>query len=227
MPESIRAREKRIAAASYSSSTPSETITGAIGLPNDVAGLVIVDVGSGASSMVRDLRARGAEAYGVDPGYKNVDALLRTAGRYIRGLGVNYGADALKVRLQALAEFQADFRRNKGHYKTALAGDLPFKDDSVDIVYSELAISHFLIREDREVFMGAVDEGLRVLKPAESGIAAVRRSLVLHPWRSPQAWTPAAHENGNALEASLRARSIPFFVEPVEGGSPRLRIVKP
>src|SRR5690242_18636897 len=98
MAESIRAREKRIAAASYSSSTPAETITGAIGLPNDVAGLVIVDVGSGASSMVRDLRARGAEAYGVDPGYRNVDALVRTAGRYIRGFGVNYGADAVKVR---------------------------------------------------------------------------------------------------------------------------------
>lgn len=226
MPGNLRAREKEIAEASHTSSVPLDVLQDVIALPEDVSGLVVYDVGSGTSSAVSELRKRGVQAYGIDPGYRNVSRLLSSARKYAMRLGQT--RDYQRAQLAAMEAFRQDYQRNRDRYKAAFAGDLPFEDNSGDIVFSELAISHFLVR-DRDVLFQAVDEGLRVLKPREEGVAKERRSLVLHPWKPPYL-KPDQLQNAQALEASLRARGIPFTIEAIRNvpeASPRLRIIKP
>ncbi len=62
MPETFRAKERRIAEESFSSAAPYDQVAFIMGLPEDVAGLRIVDIGSGASTAVAELNKKGAIA---------------------------------------------------------------------------------------------------------------------------------------------------------------------
>jgi len=226
MPETLRAREKGLADGSFSTAASYERVADIMGLPDDVAGLRIVDIGSGASNAVAKLNERGAIASGIDPGYFRVNRLVRSAQREVRK-AQHSNPRKFRADMAALQEFERDQQRHRERYIGGYAGQLPFEDSSVDIAYSVLAVSIFLA-DDREVMFGAVDEALRVLKPAEEGVPKERRSVILQPWLS-RFWESRTRiQNAAALETSLRERGIPFFVESIDPQvSPRLRIVKP
>jgi hypothetical protein len=226
MPEPVSSKERKIATTSFGSATPYEVLAPVIGFPQDVRRLTIIDVGSGASSAVVELRRRGARGFGVDPGYRDVRRLIKSTEEYIR-TNARVNPFAANLRRAALQAFKGDHQRNRERYKPAFAGNMPFEDSSADIVYSLLCLTYFL-SEDRDVFFGAVDEGLRVLKPIGDE-PKERRSMVLHPWLGGRSaiWNDTKIQNALSLVESLRERGIPYFVESVSGGSPRLRIVKP
>jgi SAM-dependent methyltransferase len=219
-------REKSLADGSFSTAASYQRLAAIMGLPEDVAGLRIVDIGSGASNAVARLNERGAIASGVDPGYFRINRLLRSAQREV-SKSKQTNPRRFRADIAALEEFERDQRINGDRYIAGYAGELPFDDNSIDIVYSQLAISVFLA-DDREVMFKAVDEALRVLKPTEDGVPNVRRSVILQPWIS-RFWESRARiANATALQASLSERGIPFFVEQIDPQvSPRIRIVKP
>lgn len=219
-------REKSIADGSFSTAAPLERLAAIIGLPEDVAGLRIVDIGSGASNAVARLNERGAIATGIDPGYFRVNRLVRSAQREV-DKAKQLNPKRYRADMTALQEFEKDHRMNGNRYIAGYAGELPFDDNSVDIAFSQLAVSVFLA-DDREVMFKAVDEALRVLKPAEDAIPKERRSVILQPWLSPFWESKIRVANARALEVSLRERGIPYFVEQIDPQvSPRIRIVKP
>jgi SAM-dependent methyltransferase len=220
-------REKSIAETSFSSASPHDQVAFIMGLPEDVSGLTIVDIGAGTSTAVAELNKRGAAAVGADPGYLAINRLVRSTEKYLKGKQREGDIAGFRRGSTVLEAFRADYQRNRNRYIGAYAGALPFEDNSVDIAYSMLAVSHFL-SVDRDVLFGAVDEALRVLKPADSSVPAERRSIILQPWFSRSAEVPPAkRHNSLALEASLTERGIPFSVESIAGVSPRIRIVKP
>lgn len=98
-------------------------------------------------------------------------------------------------------EFLSSVSTAGSPYVAALAGALPFSDDTFDMCYSLQCVSQFLV-EDPEVFMTAVLEGIRVLKPG-----AV---LQLHPWlRHPsEGNTPAWRESAYRLHRYLQENQI-------------------
>lgn len=219
--------EQVLAQRTFSSSAPYRTVREVLGLPEDVKGLRIVDVGAGASDAVAGLNEDGAEAFGVDPGFDNSRKLARSAEQYLRANSSPRDREYFEPRWEALQKFLQDVRRNRNKYLVGYAGSLPFEDSSVDIVYSLLAVSFFLSM-DRALLLQAVQEGLRVLKPAEYGVPKERRSLILQPWLAvDRDANRIQRDNSLSLETTLYHRNIPYFIEPVSGASPRLRIVKP
>lgn len=117
------------------------------------------------------LRKRGAQAFSVDYKYSDLKDLRKSVNRYLASSGD-------KVYVKKSRETQNRFfghiqnRRNTS-YAAALAGALPFPDNSFDLCFSLQCMSKFLV-EDPNVFMGAVKEALRVLKPGGQ--------LKMQPW---------------------------------------------
>lgn len=226
MPEALDAKERQIADQSFSSAAPYEQVAAIIGLPDDVRGLTIVDIGAGASSSVAELNRRGAVATAIDPAYARVNRLVRSVQKYLKPDQVG-NPSKFRRQTASLQEFEKDFQRNRDRYLAGFAGELPFNDNSIDIVYSQLAVSFFL-GGDRDVLTRAVNEALRVLKPAEEGIPKEKRSIIFQPWINPRTIDNRRQPNMRAVEASLRDRGISFFIETIDPQiSPRIRIVKP
>jgi SAM-dependent methyltransferase len=127
----------------------------------------------------------------------------------------------VRKQRQARDAFFGNLGRHSENYIGALAGELPFQDDTFDFAFSLQTISFFLIR-DREVFMHSVNEALRVLKPGGE--------LQLQPWPgNPMVpWPKINNENAGALVRDLRSRGIRYAVKPTTPmTSPVLRVVKP
>lgn len=105
----------------------------------------------------------------------------------------------------------------------ALAGALPFPDQTFDFCFSLQAITTFL-SHDREVFLSAINECLRVLKSGGQ--------VQFHPWligsSNARAWSRVQRDNAAVILHDLRRRAILCYVEQLGPPlSPRLRIIKP
>lgn len=145
----------------------------AIGLPNDVSGLRVLDIGSGASTVVEGLSRKGAQAYGIDPIYTSKGQIFASYQRSIKK--GNTDPDFASSLERSVEKFIAN-RLRSGRYIAASATDLPFRDSSIDLIYSHQCLSAFLIR-DRGVFLRAIEEAMRVLKSGGQ--------LRIHPWYLP------------------------------------------
>jgi|GEM_PF-7013321 len=168
-------REKRTVAR-YTSSMSAESVMSAAGLPQDPAGMKILDIGAGWSDAVAWLCEMGAHAFALDPLYRpgvDSDEFYRRSEelreeRLIERYGLQLGraySNSLKDSNRAAREITIrDRKEHPARYVPGYAGALPFRDGCFDLVFSINCITHGL-DEDYGVFMRAVAEALRVLKP--------------------------------------------------------------
>lgn len=215
--------------------------------PKEVKGLTIVNIGAGLSTGVLELQKRGANAIAVDYAYTDLDELEKTIGlsAIIKGLAIlpeltekgEFKAGPIKLTGKAFADemrdafiAQKEFREAQegGTIKAvaALAGRLPFPDNSVDVCFSVNCITE-LAGRNRGVFIGAVVEALRVLKPGGN--------LQLLIWNS-ELDSPVEKQDKKALLTYLKENKIPFRVERTDPSGEidkdippilRLKVIKP
>ncbi len=246
MNERLR-RETTIATRSQSTPADWETVCSVIKFPEDLEGKIILDICSGASNVVAILNHRGVKACGIDFKYDDMKSLRRRINRDLTDFN-GFKAIFLDKDLRHLAllyillcgehpatmetfkEFSRKGRKTKecffndvsrnGSYIAATAGDLPFQDNSIDFCFSVSGITSFLIK-DEEIFINAVDEAIRVLKPG--------CQLQLY------AWGETPHSSKRSLEKIetsqmlldyLSDNNVPFAIEESSLG-PRLSITKP
>ena len=134
-----------------------------IQFPEKRGGLVMVDVGAGVSESTAILASQGAISIAVDPRYRDINELILNAKEH---LVPDFSGFSQEEEDKCFERFRQDFKskkRRRGHYLIGLAGDLPFRDESVDFLFSNRCITFFLDR-DWDLLKGAVDESLRVLK---------------------------------------------------------------
>lgn len=222
---SVADREKQIAQESFSSALRFEEASVFVNFPKDVGGLTIVDIGSGASTATLELQRQGANAIAVDYRYENLKEVKRSIDRHLSNATSQADRRTMEVReynRKARNSMRAFFHAHEEREMqlvTASAGNLPFQDESVDFVFSIQCISHFLIY-DRGVFINAVSEVLRVLRPGGE--------LQLHPWISTEYdWDQTKKRNAFELTSYLKEQNIAHFIQPIGSIFPRLRIIKP
>lgn len=157
-----------------------------IGFPNDIVGKRILDVGSGVSIAVEELAKRGAIAYGIDPIYSDRNRIWQSYQRTIRMGHTNTTYDE---KLKGSVKDFLDDHLSNGRYIAASATNLPFRDNSLDLVYSNQCLTAFLVK-DQETFLRAIAEAVRVLKSGGS--------LRIHPWYVPYYQREIEYPSGRA-----------------------------
>lgn len=205
--------ERDLAERSFSSAAPWELIPELFEFPKEVKGLTILDVGAGASNATARLRRQGAQALAIDYQYRDLRGLRRDVNRYLtdrtypfRKAGQPVDQEMLRVHQNvsvANPEYvrwsrsardsffeDVEFSKDRG-YVAALAGTLPFPNNTFDFCFSLQGISRFLL-QDSPVFLVAISECLRVLKPG--------RQLQLYPWVGRELWPWTEKEIQNAQQ---------------------------
>lgn len=224
------------------SSIDRKAVRKTIEFPKRVKGLTILDIGSGASNTVRALRKKGANAYGLDLGYSDIEDLVNRADYYSRdrafwreGREVGdriFSPDhpfdseetnrlSFTIDQRTLQIFLDDVRdKSNSSYIAGDAERLPFADNTVDFAFSHLALTAFLLG-NFNAFNRSVSEALRVLKPG--------CELQLADWAADHLdeWTKKQRKNARTFLRSLENRGIPFAIEKTIGKALRLRIKKP
>lgn len=193
-----------------------EMVSAHITFPKDVKGKVIIDIGSGVSPVVLRLRREGAIAVGIDIRYRNLGELKNSADQYIKNHLQSADAD-ISESVSRHQEFIRRVSRNRNvffnrfragdrPYVAAQASALPFLNNSVDFAFSDQCLSIGVIH-DRQVFLEAVAEGLRVLK---SGAELQMCSWLMRAESGK--WSTEMFENANVLLEQLLANNIPFHI---------------
>lgn len=162
----IRSTEQRIADSLHLSATSADQARLVLELPEDVSNLTIVDLASGASPLVADLLAGGANAYGVDRLYRDLKKLKREVGTVIPNVLKNFPPNHKKSQEERLkrnlATFTRSFAQSPDKYKGDWLTQLSFPDGFADYTVSLHGISD--LAADFDVFSQAVSEALRITK---------------------------------------------------------------
>ncbi len=125
-------------------------------LPKKVSGLKILDVGGGGSDATCELLERGAEAYSIDPAYRNMKSLVNNL-----EIGNAFlDSETREIRARVLDRFIQSTRENPGSYIEGLASMIPFSDGYFDVVFSRIAVL-FYLDVDSKILEQSVDEMLR------------------------------------------------------------------
>jgi len=145
----------------------------------DLDGLRVLDCPGGACGFTAGAVARGADAYAVDPVYALPFDDLAARGRddatravdELDGVEHLYRwefyddpADLATYRRAALARFLAHRRAVPGRYVAAALPDLPFPDDSFDLVCSAHFLFLYADRLDHGFHLAALRELCRVAR---------------------------------------------------------------
>lgn len=215
--------EKKVSLDLSPSAMPEAEYTVAICFPKTMQGLRILDVGAGQSGCVSWCASRGADAYGIDPRYGDLERLDIDTDRsledirkkFLRDFGHDWESYRASIEYSR-RRFREHLQADGDHYKEAFAGNLPFPDNWFDFVYSINCITHGLDLE-YSVFGKAVQETMRVLK---SGC-----EMQTYPFF----WSSDSQilKNHKKLLRTLRGRNIQCIEEQVVGTARRLRIIKP
>jgi ubiquinone/menaquinone biosynthesis C-methylase UbiE len=150
---------KDIQMMSRPSSTSWQEVFRSVNMPEQVDGLTILDVGGGASDTTAKLIELGADAYAIDPRYKNMGQLKGE----VRAINTQYDPKDQREIDDALERFKLSTKTHKDHYLDASAISLPFPDNHFDLVFSKTAVL-FYLDVDIGILNTAVDECLRVTK---------------------------------------------------------------
>lgn len=111
-------------------------------------GKKILDVGAGVSDFTDMLLEKGADAYALDYGYKDLDEFLsRASGWWAEG-----------------QRFLSHYKENPQRYIYGLAHHLPFESNTFDAVTSYFGIFGAM-DEDVDVAKACINDAIRVLKP--------------------------------------------------------------
>ncbi len=139
----------------------------------------MLDCPGGASGFVAGARARGAEAYAVDPVYgpgvervaergrqdvrRAMSALDDVTDLYVWDV-YDGPADVASHRWAALGRFLADYTASPGQYLPAALPRLPFPDDSFDLVVSGHLLCLYAEEFDHAFHVQALRELCRVAR---------------------------------------------------------------
>lgn len=160
-----RSLEKRLADRLDTASSSAESVCNVLGLPKEVKGLVIVDIGSGASSLIANLLQREADAYGVDRLYEDENQLRESAKKGVKSVSARYesmGHSELAEKThESLRLFYESWNKNRDRYKTGWMTDLPFEDNFSDLTLSFQGITQF---EDYHLLLACIHEAIRITK---------------------------------------------------------------
>lgn len=147
--------------------------------PSRLSGRRVLDCPGGASGFTAGAVARGATAYAVDPVYGADTAAVAARGRrdLRRAVAALDGVEDLYVwetyddaddlashRWSALGRFLADYDDNPGRYLPAALPDLPFPDDSFDLVCCSHLLCLYAGEFDHEFHVTAIRELCRVAR---------------------------------------------------------------
>lgn len=133
----------------------------------ELAGKKILDCPSGPDAFVAEAHRRGLDVTGCDPLFdrpaRDIAAVARTDIQHARDRIKKIGPDApvsvaeIDDKLVAAAQFEADFDAGKaaGRYVHAELPELPFEDDSFDLVVS----ANFLFLYSDSRFGGVLGTG--------------------------------------------------------------------
>jgi hypothetical protein len=192
--------------------------------PDELSGLSILDVASGPSSFGTEARARGLDVTGCDPMYgmtadaiaelgkADIDACVEQI-RTLPGLLVFQDREAFcAAKYDALTAFVADFRLRSGdgRYVAGALPNLPFDDDSFDLVLSANFLMVYAPLADGGMHDGQAF-GLEFHRQAFRELARVTRGELrvpgIHTWTQP----PGPHPYGEPMKDLLE--SLGFTVE--------------
>jgi len=143
-------------------SKPSDEALGYLKLPENLNGLKLLEVGAGSSDLTEELSSRGADAYALDPGYSDPDQLVARARAHNNSAGFNDTQKA--ARESTVIRFQLALDRNPDHYIAGSVLELPFPDETFDIVLSVDTMTIYFALEHAKL-LKAITECLRVTKP--------------------------------------------------------------
>lgn len=161
--------EERIIEQSESTALSFEVIEKLVEIPKDVKGKKILIIGAEASDLTAVLLGRGADAYAIDPRYKDINSLTNYVDKHIAKMNgifsdINRALEYERKQKQTLSRFLESARLNPEHYIAAKASQLPFRDNTFDMVFSINCVLGTLDLEKNLLFK-AKDEAIRVTKP--------------------------------------------------------------
>lgn len=156
---------------------------------------VVLDVAAGFSPLAEYLRSQGHNASSVDIWYSNPKFPETEAGRLMKQF----------------------VERNRQHLITSQAQNLPFENDSVDVVLSHLLVNNI---EDDQLVVYMVKEAYRVIRPGGElrfyGLDMDRIKLILNEFPKP---IPRNYE--------MRSSSFPWKERIIRISHALLTIKKP
>lgn len=160
-------------------SMPAHVVAGVFGMDlTRQSGKRILDVGAGASNLVAVLRAQGAEAWGLDVAYEDMDAAIESGTEVVqrhtfKGATIHHSLERTfdpRRRFQdeqfeggALQEFVMDAKAHPEHYISGTALDLPFDRNELDRVVMHDLLSS-MSESNRDFTTALVLEALRPLR---------------------------------------------------------------
>lgn len=209
-PRAIRDRERTIAEASDTGSTIGEIAAQILELTK-AEGITIVDLASGASSLVAHLLTRGNNAFGVDRLYydrQELEVSMEKGVNYVARRYQNNGKpDHALAAIESARKFKKSLEENPDRYIAGWLTDLPLPDNFSDRTVSIHGISN--LGEDAEVMLQAIREAIRITKPG--GLVTIA------PFHTPESsvFREFIDTHGSILEL-LREEGIRVSVERLE-----------
>lgn len=160
--------EERIIEQSESTALSFEVIEKLVEIPKDVKGKKILIIGAEASDFTAVLLERGADAYAIDPRYRDINSLTNHVDKHIAKMNkifsnINRALEYERKQKQTLSRFLESVHLNPEHYIAAKASQLPFEDNTFDMVFSINCVLGTLDIEKNLLFK-AKDEAIRVTK---------------------------------------------------------------
>lgn len=104
----LQRKERILIEGSYATAADFRITAYFIKFPQSVTGLRMLDIGSGASTAVLELRKRGAKAFGIDPRYGGLDELTDSVERFITDPSYSARGENDARYEQLLAELQKE-----------------------------------------------------------------------------------------------------------------------
>jgi hypothetical protein len=251
----VRESERRLADASYTSAFHYKSANHyVIEFPENVRGLTIVELCSGASNIVKSLSDQGANAYGVDVLYKQP---FKRVERTVQESLDSFHRKANKAR----KSIQGVDLANVSDFAVAINPDLlnaKVNDSSYDRA-SQQAAEEFLkdFLKNRSRYVGNLASNLSFLEDdsvdfmfsiqgvskflasdldvlngvVNEALRVLKRNKELHlyPWRGRQEafWNSSSLQNLIAFERSLDQASTEHKNELTSGEGNRLIVIKP
>ncbi len=221
---SLREREIALVSGLLTSANKAEICKLNLGLTKNPAGLTVVDLASGASSLVAELIEEGADAHGFDQMYADpasMDDYIQRSFIAIEKLAQRKSPEERRRTLtnvrDSIGKFRASFLEYPEHYHSGWLSELPFDDHFADWTVSLCGVSDLAI--DFELYEQVMGEAVRITK--------VGGVVVMVPFHSPRGLSRKYHREHELLVKKLiRARVGNVIIEKTaEMDDLRLRIV--
>lgn len=162
-------RERELALKLLVSATQAEAIRPKLGLPDNMAGLTIVDLAAGASTLTANLLTQRANAYALDYVYDDREQLIEAVYNKWLPKVLSLSSDRAErqfvedVTKRSIRRFLRSFEAQRQRYKAGWLTDLPFESDFSDWTVSYSGVSELF--EEPDLLKQATMEAVRITKP--------------------------------------------------------------